>query len=239
MSSYAVAVKHHQAVARDTVTLLLEKPAGFAFKAGQSVDLTLIDPPKTDAKGPKRALSIVSAPHENHLQFATRVRDSAFKQTLRDLPIGTRVQVEGPFGSMTLHGNTSRRAIFIAGGIGITPFMSMLRQAAHDDLPHSLSLIYSNRRPEDAPFLTELEELARQRRGSFQLMATMTGAADPAWHGRVGTVNAELIRSVRVPPGQPVFYVAGPPAMVAAMRALLNGMGVEDDDIRSEDFAGY
>ncbi|MGH8482543.1 MAG: ferredoxin--NADP reductase [Nevskiaceae bacterium] len=239
MSSYEVALKHREPVARDTVTLKFEKPAGFAFKAGQSLDLTLINPARTDAKGPKRALSIVSAPYEEHLQVATRVRDSVFKQALRDMPVGTRVQVEGPFGSMTLHGNRSRRGIFVAGGIGITPFMSMLRQAAHDDLPHSLSLIYSNRRPEDAPFLAELEELARRRRGTFQLVTTMTGAADPAWHGRVGTINAGLIESVRVPPAMPIFYVAGPPALVAAMRAVLNGMGVEDDDIRSEDFAGY
>ena len=155
------------------------------------------------------------------------------------MPIGAKLKLRGPRGVMTLHEDASRAALFIAGGIGITPFMSMLRQAAHDALPHSLSLVFSNRRPEDAPFLTELEELARQRRGSFQLVATMTGAADPSWHGRVGTVNAELIRSVRVPPGQPVVYVAGPPAMVAAMRAILNDVGVDDDDIRSEDFSGY
>lgn len=239
MSAVEVALKQRRTVARNTVTVLFEKPAGFAFKAGQSVDLTLIDPPKNDAKGARRALSIVSAPHEPHLQFATRVRDSAFKQTLRDMPLGTKVQIEGPFGSMTLHSNRSRRAIFIAGGIGITPFMSMLRHAAHEDLPHSLSLIYSNRRPEDAPFLAELQELERARRGSFQLVATMTGAPDPDWRGRTGIVNAGLIESVRVPPAVPIFYVAGPPAMVAAMRAVLGGMGIEDDDIRSEDFSGY
>ena len=112
-------------------------------------------------------------------------------------------------------------------------------QAAHDDLQHSLSLFYSNRKPEDAPFLEELQEMERNRRGSFQLVATMTGPADPTWSGRVGTINAELIESVRVPPAMPIFYIAGPPAMVAAMRGILNGMGVEDDDIRSEDFSGY
>ncbi len=239
MSAVEVALKERRTVARDTVTLLFEKPAGFVHKGGQSVDLTLINPSRNDDKGTKRALSIVSAPHEPFLQFATRVRDSAFKQTLRDVPLGTRVQIEGPFGSMTLHSNKSRRAIFIAGGIGITPFMSMLRHAAHTDLQHSLSLIYSNRRPEDAPFLKELQEMEQERRGSFQLVATMTGAADPDWHGRVGTINSELIEKVRVPPPMPIFYVAGPPAMVAAMRGILSGMGIEDDDIRSEDFSGY
>jgi len=239
MSAVEVALKQRRTVARDTITVLFEKPAGFVFKGGQSVDLTLINPPRNDDKGSKRALSIVSAPHEPFLQFATRVRDSAFKQTLRDMPLGTRVQIEGPFGSMTLHSNKSRRAIFIAGGIGITPFMSMLRQAAHTRLEHSLSLIYSNRNPEDAPFLDELQQMERQRRGSFQLVATMDGPAEPSWSGRVGRIDAELIESVRVPPAMPIFYVAGPPAMVAAMRGILSGMGVEDDDIRSEDFSGY
>lgn len=236
-----VALKKREIVARDTLAFTFDKPPGFTFKAGQAIDVSLIDPPEMDAKGPRRAFSIVSAPHEDHILLATRTRDSAFKRVLGEMPIGGRVQVEGPFGSLTLQSNRSRPAIFLAGGIGITPFMSILRDATHKRLPQVITLLYSNRRPEDAAFLQELQQLERDFRGSFKQFATMT---DPAgvgqeWSGRNGMINAELIRNVIVKPSRPIFYVVGPPAMVAGMRQLLNSMGIDDDDIRSEDFSGY
>ena len=227
-------------VARDTLAFTFEKPAGFSFKAGQSVDLELIDPPETDAKGNRRAFSLVSAPFERELTVTTRARDSAFKRVLRGLAPGARVRLEGPFGSLTLQSNRSRPALFIAGGIGITPFMSILRQALHDDLPQAMTLLYSNRRPDDAAFLEELRGLEFRHRGRFYLLPTMTEAhALDGWEGRTGLIDAALIRSVVVAPSQPVFYVVGPPGMVAGMRGVLGGMGIADDDIRSEDFSGY
>lgn len=236
-----VALRKREVVARDTVAFTLDKPPGFTFKAGQAIDVSLIDPPEMDAKGPRRAFSIVSAPHEDHLLIATRARDSAFKRILGSTPIGGRVQVEGPFGSLTLQSNRSRPAIFLAGGIGITPFMSILRDATHKRLPQVITLLYSNRRPEDASFLQELQQLERDFRGSFKLRATMTDppGAGQEWRGLSGMIDADLIRSVIVKPSRPIFYVVGPPAMVAGMRQLLNGMGISDDDIRSEDFSGY
>jgi ferredoxin-NADP reductase len=189
----------------------------------------------------RRAFSIVSAPHEDAIVIATRMRDSAFKRVLGSMPIGGRVQVEGPFGSLTLHSSRSRPAIFIAGGIGITPFMSILRHAAHDDRPRVITLLYSNRQPEDAAFLQELQHLDEAHRGWFRLVATMTDppGAGQAWDGPTGFIGPELIRGAVVPPAAHVFYVAGPPAMVADMRQTLNRLGINDDDIRSEDFSGY
>ena len=112
---------------------------------------------RDDAQSARHTFSIVSAPFENELVVATRMRDSAFKRALKALPIGSHAAIEGPFGSLTLHNDRARPAVFIAGGIGITPFMSMLRQATQDRLPQRLLLLYSNRRPEDAAFLAELQ----------------------------------------------------------------------------------
>lgn len=235
------ALRKREVVAKDTLAFTLDKPPGFTFKAGQAIDVALVDPAEMDAKGPRRAFSIVSAPHEDHILLATRTRDSAFKRILLDMPIGGRVQLEGPFGSLTLQSNRSRPAIFVAGGIGITPFMSILRDATHKRLPQVITLLYSNRRPEDAAFLPELQQLERDYRGSFKLLATMTDppGAEQEWRGHSGMIDAELIRSVIVKPSRPIFYVVGPPAMVAGIRQVLNGMGFDDDDIRSEDFSGY
>lgn len=236
-----VALKARDMIARDTVAFTFARPTGFTFKPGQAIDVSLIDPPQTDAKGSRRAFSIVSAPYEDEIVVATRMRDSAFKRTLGSMPIGGRVQLEGPFGSLTLHSGRSRPAIFIAGGIGITPFISILRQATHDDRPRVIKLLYSNRRPEDAAFLQDLQRLEQEHRGWFTLRATMTDpeGTGQRWNGLTGFIAPDLVRSVIVRPAAPVFYIAGPPAMVAAMRKLLNRMGIDDDDIRSEDFSGY
>jgi ferredoxin-NADP reductase len=241
MSSYQVRLLRREVIARDTIAVTFTKPAGFTFKPGQAVDLTLIDPPETDGKGVRRAFSIVSAPFEDEIVLATRVRDTAFKRVLDKLPVKARAQLDGPFGSLTLHKDPSRPAVFIAGGIGITPFISMLRQALHDDAPRVIKLLYSNRQPEDAAFFRELEQLGQAYPGWFRLVPTMSepGINGHAWKGRTGLIDSDLIRSVIVQPVRPVFYVVGPPAMVAAMRDTLARMGIDADDIRSEDFSGY
>src|SRR5215470_6838548 len=151
------ALRKRDPVAEGTMAFHFDKPAGFEFRAGQAIDLTLLNPPETDAEGNTRTFTLAGAPFDPDLMIATRIRDTAFKRTLRSMPLGTQVRIEGPSGSFTLHKNTAKPAVFLAGGIGITPFFSILRHAAHKRLPHQLYLFYSNRRPEDAPFLPELE----------------------------------------------------------------------------------
>src|SRR5438876_11912968 len=138
-------------VAAGTMAFHLEKPLQFDFKPGQSADITLSNPPETDSEGNTRTFSIASSPFENQLGFATRMRDTAFKRTLKKVALGTDVKIGALMGSFTLHKNSAKPAVFLAGGIGITPFVSIVRQADHDRLPHKLHLFYSNRRPEDAP----------------------------------------------------------------------------------------
>src|SRR6185436_8044836 len=149
----------HEA-AEGTMSFHFTKPDGFEFKAGQAVEL-LIPDPANPGKDFGHAFSIVSAPYQDELAIATRMRDSAYKKALRALPTDSPVRLDGPFGSLTLHNKRSRAAVFIAGGIGITPFVSIIRQATRDRLPQKIALIYSNRRPEDAAFLSELEGLVK------------------------------------------------------------------------------
>ena len=148
-------------IAEGTMAFDFEKPSQFDFRPGQSADVTLSSPPETDSEGNVRTFSIASSPFENHLIFATRMRDTAFKRSLKKVPLGTQVMIGSAMGSFTLHKNSARPAVFLAGGIGITPFISIVRQADHDRLPHKLYLFYSNRRPEDAPFLEALQLLEK------------------------------------------------------------------------------
>src|ERR1051326_6573982 len=96
-------LKNRQVVAENTMAFFFEKPPSFAFKAGQSLDLTLINPPKTDEKGNTRPFTIAGAPGDADLMIATRLRDSAFKRVLAEAPFGLDVRIDGPFGDFMLH----------------------------------------------------------------------------------------------------------------------------------------
>jgi len=238
MSEYQVKLKGHGAVAEGTVKFRFSKPDGFVYQAGQAIDLQLLDPPAEEGQD-SRMFSLVSAPFEQELAVAIRMRDSAFKRALGALPDGAGIGFDGPFGDLTLDGG-GRPAVFIAGGIGITPFMSMLRQAAEERSPQPLFLAYSNRRPEDAAFLDELQQLERQNQ-RFRLLATMTDMSKSAraWAGETGYVDADKLRRFVGDITAPVYYLVGPPAMVEGMQQTLAAAGIAEEQIRTEEFYGY
>ena len=227
-------------VAEGTMAFHLEKPSGFQHKAGQFVDLKIINPPETDDEGNTRTLSIASAPEEDFLMVATRMRDTAFKRSIKDLPLQSEIQIDGPFGSFTLHNDASKPAVFLIGGIGITPIRSILVDAAKRSLPHNLFLFYSNRRPEDAAFLEELTSLQDENR-NYKLIATMTDLAksNKPRTGETGYIDKAMLKRHLNDLMKPIYYVSGPPQMVTAMRELLNQSGVSEDNIKFEEFAGY
>lgn len=239
-TGYTVKLNGREPVAEETMAFHFDKPAGFDFRAGQAADITLINPPETDAEGNIRTFSIVSAPFEDRLTFATRMRDTAFKRVLKSTPLGTSVKISDPSGSLTLHKNSSKAGIFLAGGIGITPFHSILREAAHDKLPHLLYLFYSNRRPEDAAFLDELYDLQKLN-PNFRFVPTMTEMekSKRKWAGKTGFIDSRMLTETLSSLQGPIYYIAGPPAMVAGMRQMLISAGADEDDIRTEEFAGY
>jgi ferredoxin-NADP reductase len=226
-------------VAEGTLAFHFERPAGFQFKAGQFVNVTLVEPPETDAEGNSRSFSMASAPFETDLIVATRIRDTAFKRVLKAMPTGSEVSIAGPFGSFTLRQN-SRPAVFLAGGIGITPFRSMLLQAARERLSRRLFLFYSNRRPEDAPFLDELLGFEAKTDG-FRVIGTMTDMQKSrrAWQGETGYINGAMLTKYVGDLAAPIYYSAGPPGLVAAMQKMLSEAGVDEDDIVTEEFPGY
>ncbi len=141
LPGFKAKLRSRQELAERTMAFRFEKPPGWSFEAGQFIDLTLIDPPESDAEGNTRSFTIASAPEEEGIMVATRMRDSAFKRMLERAPTGTEVRIEGPFGRLTLHKDASRPAVFLAGGIGITPFRSILVHAAR------AKLVGSRRRP--------------------------------------------------------------------------------------------
>jgi ferredoxin-NADP reductase len=226
-------------VAEGTMAFQFERPNNFVFKAGQYIDLTLPSQPGLP-NGLTHTLSIASSPSDEELVVTTRMRDTVFKQAMSILPIGSRATIEGPMGSFSLHKNTARPAIFLAGGIGIAPFLSMLLYATEKKLRHPIVLFYANRYLEDAAFIDELWKLERANpRFRFVPILTRTDKNYRGWKGETGHLSAEmLLTCVGILRG-PIYYIAGPPTMVAGAWRTLSEVGVDEDDIRTEEFAGY
>jgi ferredoxin-NADP reductase len=240
MTIHEVQLTRRVTVAEGTMAFHLARPTGFQFRAGQSLTISLVDPPAMDGKGATRTFTIASAPHEAELMIATRMRDSTFKRVLGSAPAGTPLRIDGPNGEMVLHDDSARPAVFLAGGIGITPFLSIARHAARERLPHSIYLFYSNRRPEDAAFLAELQGMEKVN-PNYHLIATMAEAEKSAraWAGETGFIRRDMLERHLPDTASPVYYFAGPPAMTAAMQEMLQGIGIVEDAMRYEEFYGY
>ena len=208
------------------------------FTPGQYFFVTLPNLGDDDDKGLRRHITVVNSPNERGvLAFATRMRDSAFKRTLRKLPVGSDVEVEPPKGKFTLPDDPSRPLVFIAGGIGITVFRSMLRYIREERLPYVVTLIYSNRDRESTAFLDELREL-EQTLPDFRLILTMT--QDPGWNGETRKVDGDFVKDhVEGDLNRYTFLVAGPPAMAEGVQAALQEAGVREENVIAERYSGY
>jgi ferredoxin-NADP reductase len=206
-------------------------------RPGQYFWVTLLDPPYDDEKGPRRHITVVTSPTERGvLGLATRLRDTAFKRSLAELPVGTEVEVEQPKGSFVLPQETDRHYVFIAGGIGVTVFRCMLRYIADEGLPHRVTLVYSNRDRESTAFYDELRELEAAN-PNLEIVFTMT--EDSEWEGETRRIDADMLRDHLGDLDTYTYLVAGPPGMVEGVTGALQEAGIPEDQIRSQGFSGY
>jgi ferredoxin-NADP reductase len=232
-------LKSRKRLCNGTTAFSFERPYNFDFKAGQFINLTLLDGVEADLAGSTRSLTIASGPREPDVMVAMRNRHTSFKTALQGLPLGSPVLFQGPFGNFTLDRDIARPAAFLAGGIGITPFRSMLWQATTARSPVRIVLFYANRRPEEAAFLEELRAY-EEINPNFKLVATMTRSEQRSdWQGEKGHFTTRILRKWLPDLRAPIFYLAGPAAAVTSMRLTLDAAGVSGNDIRTEEFPGY
>jgi len=227
-----------QFIADQTIALLLERPLNFKYEAGQFVTIRL---PQLDSNGPKestRSMSIASAPHEQGVMISMRLSPSLFKRKIADLNVGDEVEISGPFGRLIVPKEVQgQNLIFLAGGIGIAPFRSIVVDQSHKNWPNKICLFYASRNLECAAFLPELEKIMNPH---FKIVPTMSRPEEckQKWHGEEGRITLQLIEKY-INGNDGIFYIVGLPDMVKESKKILSEFGVTDDRIKIEFFSGY
>lgn len=240
MVSYVIKLKKRIELAHNTIGFVFDKPSDFTFIPGQFGGFILNHPDEKQAKNKIRSLTLVNPPYADEIMFATRIRDSIYKNFLMQMPIGTELKLNAAFGSFTLHHDTNIPAVYICGGIGVAPARCVALQAAKDQRQQQIFLFYSNRRPEDAAFLRELVAL-QQENPYYQCIATMTNMQDSqqTWQGETGYIDEAMLKRYITDLTVPIYYVCGPSRMVTAVRKTLLDAGVQEEKIQTEEFPGY
>lgn len=209
------------------------RPADFAFRASSFVRLTL----KTAQGDQAHPMSIASSPSRNYLEWIVRNSDSEWKNAFTSLQRGDEIQIEGPRGNFFL--DPERLAVMIAGGIGITPFKSMIEYATDAKIETPITLVYSSKTPDEIVCNDDLAALT-QKNPHLQIIHTLTRhRLDQNWNGRVGRINIELLREISAKQPDALYYICGTPAMVHSTIEMLRELGMGDDRILQEQFKGY
>ena len=230
-------VAEKREVAKGTLLVLFAVEGYPDYRPGSYFWVELPDRGHDDEKGLRRHISVVTSPTDRGvLGLATRMRDSAFKRTLAELEVGDEVDVEHPKGNFVLPEDTSREYVFLAGGIGITVFRSMLRYIADTGEPYRITLVYSNRDRESTAFLDEVGELEARIPG-LRVVLTMT--QDEGWDGEARHIDAEMLRDHLGSFDRYVFLVAGPPDMAKGVEQMLKDAGIDEERVLADSFSGY
>lgn len=238
MADFQSKLIRKEEIAEGTMAFYLEKPKGFTYLAGQHPTFQILTPSETDEEGDSRTFSFITIPSDIEVGFATRMRNTAFKRNLKNAELGLEIAIKNPRGSMVLPSDANRPLVFLAGGIGITPLISMIREASSQKSPQKITLFYANRTIAQAAFFTQLEQLAKEN-PNFTFIPIMTQENSINWHGETGHINSELLMKYIPTTDNTLFYLAGPTGIVSAMTQLLTEAGIDSLFIKSEDYGEY
>jgi ferredoxin-NADP reductase len=217
----------------NVMSLRFPRPEGLDYKPGQFFFVTL----KQNDKELRKHFSFSSSPTEkDHIEFTKKQRDSEFSQAMKAAKAGDWVRIDAPYGSFTFEGETPKIAL-LGGGIGITPFISICKNATDKGLNNKITLFYGCRTEQDIVFKKEFEELA-QKNKNLKLVFIIN-QPNPDWKGTTGNINAEMIKKELPDYQENIFYACGPPPMVKAMESLIETLGLPKEKLKLEYFTGY
>lgn len=215
----------------------LDKPKDFNYVAGQYIKMKL-DIENPDDRGISRYFTLSSSPTDDYLMVTTRILKSTFKLTLGSLQIGETVQMKGPWGDFTLDQAKNKPLVFLAGGIGMTPFHSILRFVAARKLNISITLFVSYKTPDQVLYKEELEKISKENK-NITIVTTVTDPEGTDWNGATGRINTELLQKHIANLDENLYYIAGPDPMVDALEKMLKESGIAKENIITDGFPGY
>lgn len=236
--SFLLPFLRKEQVAKDTYSFFFDRTMFGDFIPGHYIRITI--PHKNqDERGNTRLFSLVTSPlNTKELAITTRVLQSSFKHALANLTPGTEVQFFGPMGRFLFDETEKRPCVFLAGGIGLTPFHSMLTYADEKNLQNNITFFASFSTPEEVAYKQEFEQIA-QRHPNIKIIYTVTQSSSIPWQGETGRISADMIKKYVFDVLQPLYYIVGPPKMVEAMEMIVKEMNVSIEQIKKEQFVGY
>lgn len=238
MPIYKIKLIDRKSLAKDTMAFYFEKPANFNFIPGQFGGFTLILPEAKTAQDTTRRFSLAGLPTSETIIIATRMRDSAYKRALAQLPIGSELKFAGPAGKFILPEEMKTPLVMIAGGIGITPFHSMILHLLANKVAQPIYLFYANQTKNTATFLDDFIQLAEEN-ANFHFIPIFTQPV-PDWRGEKGYINEKMLTGyISDDLSRLIYYICGSQGFILSIHAMLNAIGILDQAIHEEDFPGY
>ncbi len=202
------------------------------FLAGQFANLSL----EHNGEQIRRPFSYTSAPkvHNDYVEFTIKMVNGKFTGPLAAKKEGDIVGLQGPFGRFHIDETVDKPIVFIAGGVGSAPIMSMIRHLLLTKPGHQMVLFYSCKTADEIIYKKELEEIAK-RHPSFKLIMTLTQDSN-GWHGLNGRIDTKMLKGHLSKFDDKLYYLCGSPEMVEGVIVHLKELGVADTQIQKEEW---
>lgn len=212
-------------------TIRLARPEGFEFEAGQFLTVRV----RVDGREYARCYSLSSAPEaRGYLEISVRRQGLVSNALHAAVRPGSTLSIKGPHGAFKYPADDDRPIVLLAGGIGITPLVSMLRHMVASAPTRPVTLVYSARSEQDIAFRDELSSIARRHHQARVQLAVPDGSGGPEMYP--GHIDESLLRTTAPDLPHSVCFICGPAPMIEAMKTLLAAMGVPPGQIRHEIF---
>lgn len=231
-ASYTVAFHARIPCAPHTATFRFSKPEGYTFRPGQYFSLTL----ETREGVQTKHFSHADAPGDPHIELTTRLTGSAFKDALTELAAHSLVEVAGPRGRLVVPEGCDRVG-FLVGGVGITPARSIIRDAVLRGTGLDVLAFYGNLDQSCIPFKQEFDGF--EAAGTGIRFVHVLQEPLPGWDGERGFISADVVRRHTDPNDGRHWMISGPPAMVEAMKRVVEDLALPAASVSIESFAGY
>lgn len=237
MKEYVLPIKSIVHISENVLSVTIDSSGSdFSFKSGQYIAVRIIDPVNQDYKNNTRSFSIVNPPHiKDEISIVMRLSGSGFSVNMLNAKPGMKVAVSSPMGNLHLEKNKNISDVFIAGGVGVTPFRSMINDLLYSGHENEILLFYSNRSKNAAAFLEEFILLA-EKHSNFKFIPIIDDVSDSEWKYEKGFINSEMLNKYIEDFSKPVFHIVGPPQMVDSIITILQNNRVTDQNIRTEKY---